>query len=88
MAVSAGARCELKCEDKDGEPRFCPPGSEFTICPTCRGNIAGWSARPLLEAKQYIGQLEIRHRRMHEITSPTKASYVGQLQAKRRRARA
>ena len=79
-----GLRCSLLCEDREGNPRYCPPGSEYTICPVCRGNIGGWTFR-LAEAKQYSTQLEIRSRRIGEVLHVTGRSYVAQLKSKRRR---
>lgn len=79
-----GVRCSLDCVDREGNPRYCPPGSDYTICPVCRGNIGGWSLR-LQEAKQYLTQLEIRSRRIGEVTAATAGSYLAQLRIKRRR---
>jgi hypothetical protein len=80
-----GVRCSLECVDREGSPRYCPPGSEYTICPTCRANIANWSTR-LQEAKNYFTQLGIRARRIGgEVLDATAGSYLAKLKAKRRR---
>jgi hypothetical protein len=47
--------------------------------------MADWSSRQLIEAKFYEDQLDLRKRRMHEVTHATKESYIGVLKAKRRR---
>ena len=79
-----GIRCSLECEDRDGTPRYCTPGSDIPICSTCRANMGGWLGR-LLEARRYETQLEIRKRRIAEVNHPTAGSWVARLKARRRR---
>ena len=73
------ALCSLGCG------RVVKPNSQFAECAVCRGNIAGWTLRPRGELKNYVEKLEVRHRRMEEISAAGPNSYVTQLKAKRRR---
>jgi hypothetical protein len=76
------AACSLGCG------RAVSNRSQFTECSVCRNNMAGWSLRPRGEAQDYVDTLELRQRRMSEITNATKESYIGQLKAKRSRRKA
>jgi hypothetical protein len=87
MAVKTaarGVRCQFECKDKDGNPRYCPPDSEYTICAVCRSNMGGWVGK-LREAEAYFDRLGVRTRRLNEVCHPTGKGYVAHIIAVRKR---
>jgi hypothetical protein len=79
------AKCALDCRDKQGKPRFCPPGSPFTICPACRANMADASLnKSISECREIAHTYDVRKRRYELVANPTPGSYVATLQVKRK----